>query len=71
MKKNLPTTTMTTFSLADLPSGQRMKLEDQIMERALALWCNRRTARFSALHALRQAEREIFKSKYRGKSRRV
>jgi hypothetical protein len=71
MTKNMQTTTMTTFSLADLPSGERMKLEDQIMERALALWRNKQSSRLSALDALHRAERETLKSKRTGKPRHV
>ena len=38
MKKIAIATTASTFSLADFPSGDRAKLEEQIIERALELW---------------------------------
>jgi hypothetical protein len=38
MKKHAIAATATTFSLADFPSGDRAKLEDRIIERALQLW---------------------------------
>jgi hypothetical protein len=59
MKKNTHTTA--AFSLMDLPSDERTKLEDQIMERALALWRRKQTLRLSAFGALRRAERETLK----------
>jgi hypothetical protein len=45
MKKIAIATTATTFSLADFPSGERAKLEDQIIERALQLWCRKQRLR--------------------------
>lgn len=38
MKKEIEDMAMKTFSLADLPSGKRARLEEQIMEHALAHW---------------------------------
>lgn len=38
MKKAITTEAPTTFSLSDYHSGERTKLESQIMERALELW---------------------------------
>jgi hypothetical protein len=62
MKKH--TNTTATFSLMDLPSDERLKLEDQIMERALALWRRKQTLRLTALAALRRAERETLKARH-------
>ena len=45
--------------MADLPSDERMQLEDQIWKRALALWRKRGRAHRNALNALLQAEREV------------
>jgi hypothetical protein len=45
MKKTTIAVAATTFSLADFPSGERAKLEDQIIERALQFWCRKRRAR--------------------------
>jgi hypothetical protein len=45
MKKTHIAATAATFSLADFPSGDRAKLEGQIIERALQLWCKRRRLR--------------------------
>jgi hypothetical protein len=59
MKKNTHTTA--AFSLMDLLSDERTKLEDQIMERALALWRRKQTLRLSPLGALRRAEQETLK----------
>jgi hypothetical protein len=56
MKKN--TYAMAAFSLMDLPSDERTKLEGQIMERALALWRGKETLRIAAL---RRQERETLK----------
>jgi hypothetical protein len=47
MKRNSHTTS--AFSLMDLPSGERLKFEDQIMERALALWRNKQAHHLSLL----------------------
>jgi hypothetical protein len=47
-----------------LSSGERLKLEDQIMERALAHWRRKQTFHPSALGALRRAERETLKSRH-------
>ncbi|HSY43410.1 MAG TPA: hypothetical protein VK811_05830 [Candidatus Acidoferrum sp.] len=52
MKKNTHTTAV--FSLMDLPSDERMKLGEQIMERALAHWRRKQTLRLSALGASRR-----------------
>jgi hypothetical protein len=38
MKKTINAPAITTFGLADFPSGERTKLEIQIIERALARW---------------------------------
>jgi hypothetical protein len=38
MKKTINAAAMTTFSLVDFPSGERVKLENRIMERALIRW---------------------------------
>ena len=46
MKKN--THTMVVFSLMDLPSDERLKLEDQIIVRAVAHWQWKQTLRRSA-----------------------
>jgi hypothetical protein len=59
MKKGLDAR-VATFRPLDLSSGERTKLEDQIMERALALW-NRKQGQRSI--ALRRAESEAFKSR--------
>lgn len=45
MKKTTFTAAVTTFSLSDLPSGDRAKREDQIIQRALALWTKRHQQR--------------------------
>jgi hypothetical protein len=60
MKKNA--NVVAAFSLMDLPSDERTKLEDQIMERALALWRRKQTLRLTALGAWRRAERDTLKS---------
>lgn len=41
MKKAISAHAMATFSLADLPSGERSKVEKQIMEHAVAHWRER------------------------------
>jgi hypothetical protein len=38
MKKTISSATMMTLGLADFPSGERVKLEKQIIERALIRW---------------------------------
>lgn len=45
MKKMTTSATASTFSLADFPSGDRVKLEDQIIEHALQGWCKKRRSR--------------------------
>ena len=45
MKKTGISPIAVTFSLADFPSGERAKLEEQIIERALELWRKKRRAR--------------------------
>lgn len=45
MKREAMAVTAATFSLADLPSGDRAKLEEGIIERALQLWCKKRRPR--------------------------
>jgi hypothetical protein len=55
----MKTTTRPIPDLAGLPPGEPMQLEDQIMERALALWHKKGHAHRNALNALFQAEREI------------
>ncbi|HUA66637.1 MAG TPA: hypothetical protein VME24_12365 [Alphaproteobacteria bacterium] len=45
MKKTTIAATASTFSLSDFPSGERARLEGQIIERALELWCRKRRAR--------------------------
>ncbi|MGD0252658.1 MAG: hypothetical protein ABSC01_08170 [Verrucomicrobiota bacterium] len=42
--KVMKTATKAIPNLADLPSDERMQLEDQIWERALALWRKRGSA---------------------------
>jgi hypothetical protein len=59
----MKTTTSPILNLADLPSAERMQLEDHIMERALALWRKRRHGHQNALKALLQAEREVLARK--------
>jgi hypothetical protein len=66
-KKTMKTTTRPIPNLAGLPSDERMQLEDQIMERALALWHKKGHAHRNALNALLQAEREIMAQKRTGK----
>ena len=41
MKKSAYAAHAATFSLAAFPSGERTKLEEQIMERAVAHWCKK------------------------------
>ena len=41
MKKGIHSHAMATFSLADLPSGERSNVEKEIMEHAVALWRER------------------------------
>jgi hypothetical protein len=41
MKKGINGHAMATFSLADLPSGERSNVEKQIMEHAVAHWRER------------------------------
>jgi hypothetical protein len=55
----MKTITRPVSNLADLPSNERLQLEDQIWERALALWRKRGYAHRNALNALLQAEREV------------
>ncbi len=57
--QTMKTTTKITANPAALPTGERMQLEDQIMERALALWRKKGRAHLNAPDALLQAEREI------------
>jgi hypothetical protein len=45
MKKTTLAAAAITFSLADFPSGDRAKLESQIIERALELWRKKRRLR--------------------------
>jgi hypothetical protein len=45
MKKTAIAATAPTFSLADFPSGDRARLEDRIIERALQLWRKKLRAR--------------------------
>jgi hypothetical protein len=45
MKKTGISPIAMTFSLADFPSGERVKLEEQIICRALELWRRKRHAR--------------------------
>lgn len=45
MKKTGISPAAVTFSLADFPSGERAKLEEQIIFRALDLWRRKRHAR--------------------------
>jgi hypothetical protein len=45
MKKMTMAAIAATFSLTDFPSGDRAKLEDQIVERALQLCCKKRRPR--------------------------
>lgn len=63
----MKTTTRPIPKLADLPSDECMQLEDQIWERALALWRKRGHAHKNALNALLQAEREVLAHKGTGK----
>jgi hypothetical protein len=51
------------FRMVDLSSDERTKLEDQIMERALALWRGKQGRRLSPFSALSRAESEALKSK--------
>jgi hypothetical protein len=46
-------------NLANLSSNERMELEDQIEQRAFALWRKKGHGHRDALNALRQAEREV------------
>lgn len=46
-------------NLANLSSNERMELEDQIEQRAFALWRKKGHGHRDALSALRQAEREV------------
>jgi hypothetical protein len=54
-------------NLADLPSDERMQLEDQIFKRALALWHKRGHGHRDALNALLQAEHEVLAQKRTGR----
>lgn len=45
MRKTTIAAAAFTFSLADFPSGDRAKLEGQIIERALDLWRKKRRLR--------------------------
>ncbi|HEV2455303.1 MAG TPA: hypothetical protein VGY98_13650 [Verrucomicrobiae bacterium] len=45
MKKTTVTTAVTTFSLADFPSGDRARLEGQIIQRALQIWSKKQRPR--------------------------
>jgi hypothetical protein len=63
----MKTATKATPNLADLPSDERIQLEDQIFKRALALWRKRGRAHRDALNALLQAERELLAQKGTGR----
>jgi hypothetical protein len=54
---------------ADCSLYERMKLEDQIMERALALWRKRGRGHRNALDALHQVKCEVLAQTGAGKSR--
>lgn len=54
------TTTKAVSGLAGSVSDEQMQLEDQIMERALALWHKKGRRHRDAPKALRQARRELF-----------
>jgi hypothetical protein len=56
----MSTTVKKIVNPADLPTEERIQLEDKIMERALALWRKKGPEHVDALNAYRQAEREIF-----------
>ena len=49
-------------SPADLRAKEWMKLEEKILQRALALWRRKGRRHLDAVKALRQAEREILSS---------
>jgi hypothetical protein len=55
--------TRAILNLADLPLDERMELNDQITERALALWRKKGRGHRNALDALLQAEREVLARK--------
>jgi len=59
----IKTTARPILNLADLPSDERMELEDRITERALALWRKKGHGHRNALDALLQAEREVLARK--------
>jgi hypothetical protein len=60
MKKGLDAR-VAVFRPVDLLSDERTKLEDQIMERALALWARKQGQRSSPFNVLRRAGREVSK----------
>ncbi len=49
---------MATFSLADFPSGERVKLESEIIKNALALWRKKQPIHLAALKTLLHARRK-------------
>jgi hypothetical protein len=59
----MKTATQPIPDLADVTSAERMQLEDQIMERALAIWHKKGHAHQNVLNALLQAKREILAQK--------
>jgi len=62
-KEMTKTTVKAIPNLTDLPADECMRLEDQIMERALVLWHKKGHAHRNARKALLQAEREILVQK--------
>jgi hypothetical protein len=58
MKKTITTAALATFSLADFPSGERVKLESKIIENALALWRKKQQAHLTALKVILHARRK-------------
>ena len=63
----MKTATKAIPNLTDLPSDERMQLEDQIFKRALALSHKKGHGHRDALNALLQAEREVLAQKGTGR----
>jgi hypothetical protein len=61
--KVMKSVTRAILNLADLPLDERMELNDQITEQALALWRKKGRGHLNALDALLQAEREMLARK--------
>jgi hypothetical protein len=70
-KETIKTTVKAVPGLAGRVSEKWMRLEDQIMERALVLWHKKGRSHRNALKALLQARREILIKNHANPTRRT